>query len=187
LRAVKLRIVTRNPHKFQEAAAILGKFGIKAINIKLKTPEVQAESLEEVAINRALYALGKVAAPFAVEDAGLFIRALGGFPGPISSSVFSKLGCEGVLKLMEGVTDRRAYFKSVVAFVDWNGRMRLFKGVVRGKIAAESRGRGGFGFDLIFVPEGSELTFAEKEDAKILISHRARAFQHLVKYILESR
>lgn len=185
MKVAELKIVTRNPHKFREAAAVLEKFRIKAINNRLKTPELQAETLEEVAINRALYVLGKVAAPFAVEDAGLFIRSLSGFPGALSSQVFSKLGCKGVLKLMEGVADRTAYFKSVVAFVDWDGRVRLFKGVVKGRIATEARGEGGFGFDPIFIPEGSESTFAEKEDLKILISHRTRAFERLGRFVRE--
>lgn len=182
---LEVRIVTLNPYKFQEAAAVLKSFGIRAINAKVKTPELQAETLEEVAIHRALHAIGKVAAPFAVEDAGLFIKALKGFPGVFSSQVFRKLGCEGILKLMDGVTDREACFKSVVAFVDWDGRVHLFKGVVTGEIATEARGEGGFGFDPIFIPRGSRATFAEERELKILISHRTRAFQHLANYILK--
>jgi XTP/dITP diphosphohydrolase len=181
----EVRIVTLNPHKFQEAATVLRSFGIKAINAKVKTPELQAETLEEVALHRALYAIGRVAAPFAVEDAGLFIKALKGFPGVFSSQVFRKLGCEGILKLMDGVADREAYFKSVVAFVDWDGRVHLFKGVVNGEIATEARGEGGFGFDPIFIPRGSKLTFAEGRELKILISHRTRAFQRLGKFVRE--
>ncbi|MCC6052120.1 MAG: non-canonical purine NTP pyrophosphatase, partial [Fervidicoccaceae archaeon] len=85
----------------------------------------------------------------------------------------------GVLKLMEGVTDRSAYFESAVAIV-MPPFERVFKGSVYGRIADSPQGTGGFGFDPIFIPENEDKTFAEMSvEEKNRYSHRARAFEKL--------
>jgi len=184
-----LRIVTRNAHKFEEAKEILENFGIEATQVKVPTLEIQSESLEEIARFRAQSINGKVEPPFATEDAGLFIRALGGFPGPFSSFVFKTIGCEGILKLLEGIEKgREAKFVSVVALLDRQGEVRIFKGELRGKISTEMRGTGGFGFDPIFIPEGFEGRTLAELGVKIKnkISHRAKSFSELARWILGS-
>ncbi len=111
-----------------------------------------------------------------VEDSGLYIRALNGFPGPYSSYVYKTIGYFGILKLMEDVTDRGAHFKSVVAFYDGN-IYKIFIGTVYGEIINDARGYYGFGFDPIFKPEGStRKTFAEMSlKEKCMYSHRAKS------------
>jgi len=120
---------------------------------------------------------------FFVEDAGLFIRALNGFPGPYSSFVYKTIGIRGILKLLNDVSDRTAFFKSVIGL--WcNDHIEIFEGVVEGHITKEPRGAGGFGFDPIFIPKGCKKTFAEMSvDEKNLFSHRAKASEQMIGFL----
>jgi len=175
---VRIPIATRNMHKVSEANAVLREFGVELYPVDVNKLEVQSESLEEIAKFAAKHAYEVYGKPVVVEDSGLFIDALGGFPGPYSSYVFKTIGLKGVLKLMEGVENRRAHFEAVVAVALTHRDVRIFVGRVDGYIAYEARGSKGFGFDPIFVPEGFDKTFAELGfEVKCLISHRARAFR----------
>ncbi|NOZ89276.1 MAG: RdgB/HAM1 family non-canonical purine NTP pyrophosphatase, partial [Crenarchaeota archaeon] len=129
----------------------------------------------------AAYAL--TGTPVAVEDAGLFVDALSGFPGPYSSYVYKTIGVHGILRLLEGEENRAARFVSVIAYAGPWG-VQLFRGEVKGSIAAEPRGSGGFGFDPIFIPEGADKTFAEMNiEEKNMYSHRARAARKLCSWL----
>ncbi|MHA1608353.1 MAG: XTP/dITP diphosphatase [Candidatus Freyarchaeota archaeon] len=185
----KVFFATGNPHKLKEAKRVLSKYGITVEQLTVKRVEVQSESLEEIArfslehVMREVHLDGVVL----VEDAGLFIEALNGFPGPYSSYVFSKIGNEGILKLMDGVENRRAKFESVVAAVN-QSRIVTFRGEVLGVIAHEAKGGKGFGFDPIFIPyEGDGRTFGELEvEEKNALSHRARALRKLAEWLTGS-
>ncbi|MCX8196056.1 MAG: XTP/dITP diphosphatase [Acidilobaceae archaeon] len=173
----KVAIVTSNAAKGEEARRILERLGIEAEVVEMEKLEIQSESLEEIALRAARAAYEVLRRPLVVDDSGLFVEALNGFPGPYSSYVYKKIGVRGVLKLMEGVKDRRAYFKTALAYVS-QGVERVHVGVVWGRIAEEARGSGGFGFDPIFIPEGHSRTFAEMEPwEKDALSHRARAYE----------
>ncbi len=177
-------LVTGNRHKFEEAKNILNEYNI---NLKLlndiRKNEIQSESLEEIALNAAINAFEKAHVPLAVDDSGLFIEALNGFPGPYSRFTYDTIGVEGILRLLKGSTNRKAYFMTVVAAVIPPLTI-VSKGIVKGHIAASPRGRGGFGFDPIFVPEGWNKTFAEAGmSEKNAVSHRARAFRGLARIL----
>lgn len=176
--------VTENVHKFNEARSVLAEYDIAAAMVKMRTLEVQDDDIENIARVRVLYAVREVNLPVIVEDAGLFIDALGGFPGPYSSYVYRKIGLGGILKLLNGVSNRSARFRSVVAFCDPNNNLRCFHGVVEGRITLEVRGFGGFGFDPIFEPnELPGKTFGEMTtEEKCRISHRARALREFAKW-----
>jgi len=182
----ELLFVTRNKHKFEEALHVLLPLGIKLKQLPVKRVEIQSDDLGEIALIGARSAVEVLKKPLVVEDAGLFINSLNGFPGPFSSYVYKTIGVKGVLKLMEDVDDRSAYFKSVVAFCSPDGMCRMFIGEVHGEIAYEARGSGGFGFDPIFIPyESDGRTFAEMSIAeKSLFSHRARAFREFGRWFI---
>ncbi len=170
---------TSNPHKFKEAKEIFADHGIKIKRIPSAYEEIQAATLEEVALS----ALSKITKDdIFIEDAGLFIDSLNGFPGVYSSYVLDTLGIHGVLKLMETVTDRGAEFASVVGMRHASG-VKIFKGVVRGSISLEPKGKAGFGYDPIFIPSGHRKTFAEDISVKKERSHRRRALEKLARYI----
>jgi XTP/dITP diphosphohydrolase len=179
-----LRFVTTNDGKWREVSALLAKHGIAVEKINAKVLEVQSDDLAEIARISALDAYRSFGGELFVEDAGLFVDALNGFPGPYSSYAYRTIGVRGLLKLMEGVERRAAVFRSAVAYVDREGSVNVFVGEVRGFIATEPRGTKGFGFDPVFVPLGSERTFAEMDvEEKNRYSHRARAVGELVKHL----
>jgi XTP/dITP diphosphohydrolase len=175
----RIYFATSNKNKFNEASRILEKYGYELVLFSFEKKELQSTDLGEIALQSALIAYTYVNAPVVVEDSGLFIKALNGFPGPFSSYVYKTIGVKGVLKLMESVTDRSAYFEAAVAIV-MPPFERVFKGSVYGRIADSPRGTGGFGFDPIFIPENEDKTFAEMSvEEKNKYSHRARAFEKL--------
>ncbi|MGB9719444.1 MAG: XTP/dITP diphosphatase [Candidatus Anstonellales archaeon] len=176
-----LVFVTGNKGKFKEAKEFFSAEGIKIINKKLPIEERRG-TLEEIAEDAAKQAYKKLRAPLFVEDSGLFIHALNGFPGEFSAWAFKKIGNEGILKLLGGEKSRRACFRSVIAYADGN-RIKFFKGVCAGRIADRIRGRGGFGYDPIFIPEGKNFTFAEREDLKTVLSHRYNSLKKLLKFL----
>jgi XTP/dITP diphosphohydrolase len=175
--------VTGNVHKFHEARAVLRAFGISTAMLNFDATEIQADDIDAIARFSALEASKKTGMAIFVEDAGLFIDALKGFPGPYSSYVYQTLGTKGILRLMQNTTQRNACFHSAIAFSDSdkNNGAKLFHGRVNGKIVHKEQGSHGFGFDPIFEPS-AELgtTFAEMtQNQKNRYSHRAEALRKL--------
>ncbi|RLF50075.1 MAG: non-canonical purine NTP pyrophosphatase, RdgB/HAM1 family [Thermoplasmata archaeon] len=183
---MRVYFVTSNDKKFEEASKVFSSFAIKLERINRKYVEIQADKLEEVAEFSARYLMDNTPKPFILEDSGLFIDALKGFPGVYSSYVFRTIGLQGVLSLMEGKSNRGARFLSVVAVVH-NNEVVLCRGVCEGHISHTARGHGGFGFDPIFIPRGEKRTFAEMSAAdKNAYSHRGKSMRLAAKYIAEN-
>ena len=107
--------MTNNIHKFNEARRVLAQYNIAVAMLRVKPSEIQDDNIEKIAKSSAIEAYQKTKLPVIVEDAGLFIDALKGFPGPYSSYVYRTIGKEGILKLLEESENRKARFKSVVA------------------------------------------------------------------------
>lgn len=184
-----LTFVTSNRHKFQEAKRMASEHGIKLEYRDIPYIEIQADTLEEIVRPSAQQASALLRAPCFVEDAGLFIRALGGFPGPYSAYVFKTIGNEGVLKLLGRISNREAEFRSAVGYCEPGKKPEVFIGEVSGTIALEAKGDRGFGFDPIFVPrEGDGRTFAEMSiDEKNRFSHRSRAIERFVNWYVRNK
>lgn len=179
-----IQFATKNEGKFIEARRVALKYGIELAQVNLEKYEIQADDLKKIATVAAEQALREVhATAIVAEDAGFFIDALNGFPGPYSSYVYRTLGVKGILKLLENVDRRRAHFASAVAYCDGDKTI-CFEGVVKGSVDLKPRGQQGFGFDPIFIPEqGDGRTFAEMEiDEKNQFSHRALAFSEFCKW-----
>jgi XTP/dITP diphosphohydrolase len=183
-----VRFLTGNRHKLEELSAVLGECGYRVEPVERGAVklELQSDSLEAIAAAAASLAYSALGFPVAVEDAGLFVDALNGFPGPYSRYVYKTIGIEGILKLLEGRNGREAEFRSVIAYAGPWG-VKVFTGTVRGRIADAPRGSGGFGFDPIFIPEDEERTFAEMSvEEKNQYSHRARAARQLCRWLAEN-
>ncbi|MEM1542202.1 MAG: XTP/dITP diphosphatase [Ignisphaera sp.] len=182
---IKLYFVTNNMGKFNEAKEILNSYGVSLERIDTEKIEIQSTSLEDIARYSAIHVYKQVRKPIIVEDSGLFIDALNGFPGPYSSYVYKTIGLKGILKLLQGENNRKAVFEAVVALALREDMVLTFKGVVEGYIALEIRGSKGFGYDPIFVPkEGEGKTFAEMDiHEKNMYSHRGKAFRSLGMWI----
>ena len=162
-----------NKNKYIEAKTILSKFGIKLGFFKCSLREIQAASIKEIASQKVIDAYNQCKKPVIVEDDGLFIESLNGFPGPYSSYVFKTIGNEGILKLLN--TKRKAKFQSIIAYRDKKNGTILFVANVKGTISKNSHGNG-WGYDPIFIPEGKNKTYAMLKE-KNEISHRYNALK----------
>jgi XTP/dITP diphosphohydrolase len=141
--------VTTNAGKLREARDLFKEY-FDVQQIDMAYPEFQDDDLGKIAAYGAKYCADRLGKEVIVEDSGLFVDALKGFPGPYSSYVQRTIGNKGVIKLMEGVEGRRAEFRSVVGFCAPGGEPATFTGVWWGDILKEETGTGGFGYDPIF-------------------------------------
>lgn len=172
-------MVTGNAGKAREVAGYFAGV-IEVEHVALTCPEFRHLDVGEVARGKAAYAYGVLSRPLIVDDTGLFIDALGGFPGTCAAYVHDTIGNAGILKLMEGVSNRSAYFETAIAFARKDG-IHIFRGILPGTIV-HPRGTEGFGYDPIFAYEG--VTLAEMPlAAKSRISHRARALEAFLAWI----
>jgi XTP/dITP diphosphohydrolase len=174
----KIIFVTGNPHKVIEATGILSPLGIEIVQNNCGYPELQEDDLVAIARFGAQWAANKLNCEVMVDDSGIFIEELSGFPGPYSAYVAKTLGNENILKIMEGVSNRSASLQCVIGYCRPGEEAVVFSGKVKGNIAKSIRGKLGFGYDPIFEVEG--VTFGEmRDEEKNRISHRYRA---LVKF-----
>jgi XTP/dITP diphosphohydrolase len=163
--------------------------GVELERADLDLPEIQAIDPAEVASEKASAAreaLGKPEVPVLVEDSGLMVDAWDGFPGALTKWLMQSVGNEGLLRMLGPDDDRSARAVCVVALAEADGTVRTFRGEVPGTLASEPRGESGFGFDPVFVPEGSSLTYAEMGEGKNADSHRARAFRAVREWLEEA-
>lgn len=173
-----VRYVTSNPGKAREASEYLGE-SVTAVDYDYLEP--QADELEPIAKYGAEAAFAGLPGdePVIVDDAGLFIEALDGFPGPYSSYIEETLGIERVASLARREENTAASFRAVLAYTDGE-RVETFAGRVRGRIVPP-RGDGGFGYDPIF--EHGDATFAEMSlEEKNAVSHRGRALERFAAW-----
>jgi XTP/dITP diphosphohydrolase len=178
---------TNNINKFNEVRTILTKFDIAVGMLRVKAPEIQSGSLLKIAQTGTRDAFRRCRLPVIVEDAGLFIEALKGFPGPYAAYAYETIGNKGLLKLMKNVEDRKSKFQSAIAYYDsCSGMPVCFEGEAAGRMTTEERrgnGKSGFGFDPIFQPSGSAKTFAEMSiKEKNGFSHRANAIRKFAEW-----
>lgn len=189
---MKLVFATNNAHKLQEIRAILGSgmevLSLADINCHDDIPET-APTLEGNALIKARWVKERYGFDCFADDTGLEVAALDGAPG-VHTARYAypdrhdpEANTQKLLHSLEGRDDRRAQFRTAIALI-LNGEEHVFEGVVEGFISTEKRGTEGFGYDPVFIPEDTGLTFAEQgTDVKNRISHRARAVAKLVEYL----
>ena len=177
-----ITFITGNEHKVIEAENIFKNFDIELEHIDLGYCEPQG-TLEDVAKFGAKYAWRKLNKSVIVEDAGLFIKSLNGFPGVYSSYVQDTLGNKAILKLMNGIDDRYAEFRSVIGYCAPKSEPKVFLGRVKGQIALEEKGNLGFAFDPLFYVEEEGKTFGElTTEEKNQFSHRKNSLQQFIDW-----
>lgn len=188
---MKIVFATNNAHKLSEVAQVVGdKFELVTLRecgITEDIPENEP-TLEGNALAKARYVYSRTGLNCFADDTGLEVDALNGEPG-VRSARYATDGHDDeankrlLLERMQGVENRAAQFRTAVAFIV-DGKEYLFEGIVRGDIACEEHGAGGFGYDPLFLPEGGALTFAEMSaEAKNEISHRGRAVRKLAEFL----
>jgi len=182
----KLYFITSNKGKFKETKESFSDLNINIVQRDLGYPEIQADSLEEVAFFGIDYLENKINQPFILEDAGLFIDIFDGFPGVYSKYVFYKIGCLGILKLLEDFEQekRKAVFKSVYAYSEPNKKPLFFIGKCHGRISKKIVGQHGFGYDPIFIPKEDTKTFGQMNtNEKNKYSHRGKSLEKLKNFL----
>jgi XTP/dITP diphosphohydrolase len=180
---------THNPHKLREAEAALAQLDIQVRKLEreFEKIEIQHPNLEEIARTALSVIIRDSKESIFVEDSGLFIHELNGFPGPYSSYVFETLGVEGILKQLDGAKNRKAEFRSSVCFGSNGKILSVFSSMAEGTITLEQRGENGFGFDPIFVPIWTNKTFSEMSmTEKNVYSHRSKALKKLGLWYLNA-
>ena len=174
-----LLFVSSNIHKFKEAKQILDSFRIPLQFFKLNLEEIQSNSIKQIAIKKAQDAFSKCKKPLIIEDDGLHIDSLDGFPGPYSSYVHKTIGNKGILNLLK--KNRTAKFVSTITYYDKN-ILESFEGKLIGSISKSEKGKG-WGYDPIFIPKNLKKTFAELNN-KNIISHRYKALKKFSNWYL---
>ncbi|MFH2063300.1 MAG: non-canonical purine NTP pyrophosphatase [bacterium] len=175
-----LTFITGNPGK---AKYLAGFFRLPVAHVKLDLPEIQSLDLLEVVEDKARRAFAEVGRPVLIEDVSLTFGSLGRLPGPFIKWFLEDLGNDGLCRLVDGLSDRRAWAEVAYAFCDAAGP-RVFVGRTDGEIATEPRGETGFGWDAIFVPDGYDRTWAEMSDGeKHLTSMRRPALDQLSSFL----
>lgn len=181
---MSIYLVTGNKGKLSEFRRILSA---PIESVKLELAEIQAVDVAEVAKAKAQAAYDQLKAPVLVDDTALVIDAWGKLPGALIAWFLDEVGNEGVLKMLAGWEDRSAHVTTAIGYCDQDG-VRVFEGTVKGSVAEILRGDNGFGYDPIFVPEGSDLTFAEMSDEqKDRVSMRRLALEEVKKALVLDR
>ena len=161
---MKLTYVTGNKYKIELAQKILGPLGVEILQKKIYCPEIQDNEIENVSKFSAKYAADKLNEAVIKNDSGLVIEGLNGFPGPYTAYVEDTLTEEGILKLMEGIQNRKAYFVEVISYCEPGSDPVSFVSKTYGTISTEKRGEYGWSYDRIFVPKDESKTLAEFND-----------------------
>ena len=164
-----------NEHKFEEAQRILSTLGVNIKLFKTTLEEIQSNSLNEIAKRKVIDAFTKIQKPVIIEDDGLFINSLNGFPGPYSSYAYDTIGNKGIIQLLENTELRDAKFVAIIAYCNGIDEVKLFESSIPGKISKEIE-KGGWGYDPIFIPDGESKTFANVSD-KDKFSHRSASLK----------
>ena len=175
----QFKFVTGNPNKVREAREILG-LALEPVQVE-GLFEIQTPDLNEVVRHKAQQAHSALQCPVMVEDSGLVFHAWNGLPGALVKWFEETVGCQGMLRMVKDFNDRSA--TAICCFAVYDGKnMRIARGEVNGTLAEKIRGENGFGWDVIFIPDGHERTYAEMSaQEKNAISHRKRALDKLRK------
>ena len=181
----KLFFASSNENKFQEAERILSDLGVQINFYKTILEEIQSNDLNDIAEKKAIIAYDLIQKPVIIEDDGLFINSLNGFPGPYSSYAYDTIGNKGIMDLLENSQVRDAKFVSIIAYCDNDYGVKLFESSIPGKISSVIE-KGGWGYDPIFIPDGESKTYANVFD-KDKFSHRSASLKKFSNWLLDKQ
>ncbi|NDC36557.1 MAG: non-canonical purine NTP pyrophosphatase [Proteobacteria bacterium] len=170
-----LSFATSNLGKFKEAEHVLP--GLRLLSIEL--PELQELDTQKITSAKLQHVLAQGLTEVIVEDVALHFEGLNGLPGPLVKWFLKSLRAQGLYDMAARTGNLRVEVVAVVGYLDSHGKIFFFEGRVKGTLVPP-RGGDGFGWDPIFVPEGSPKSFAEMSNAeKSTVSHRGRALEAL--------
>ncbi len=181
---MKILFATHNPGKVREFKQILeGVAEVEQIDDEID--ERRSDDPEEIVRDKAKRLAERHNKIVVAEDSGLFIKALNDFPGTCSAYIHKRIGLNGILKLMDGVSERGCEYKSAVGYCEPGKKVMSFLGKEKGTIALSEKGKNGFGHDPIFIPEGSSQTYGEMDNYDEVKKFRRMAVLKLMNYLKE--
>ena len=173
--------VTGNAGKLAEVGRLVGR-PVESLAVDL--PEIQSLDLGEVLRAKADEAARHAAGPFVVEETGLELAALNGFPGPLVKWMLDAIGAEGIAGVAQAAGDPRVTARCRLCYRDGERELTA-EGATTGTLVLPGRGEHGFGWDPVFLPDGETRTYGELGDGdKDRISHRGRAWRRLSGQLL---
>lgn len=179
---MRVRFLSRNGFKIEEAKSILAKAGVVVVPVRLALTELQTDDLQRLVRDKALQAFYRLGYKLFVEQTGLFLDSMNGFPGGLTQVFWDSLGPERVCELFGRGDQVGVVAKTRIGYCDGRS-VHQFQGEIRGRIAPEPRGDRSFQWDCVFVPDGYDETFAEMGDRKNDISMRRRALDGLAAHL----
>ena len=180
----EITYVTGNWAKIASAKQALEPLGFIINFKKIETPEIQADDVTDVAKYSAKWASEKLKCDVLKNDSGLFIEGLKGFPGVYTHYADETIGVDGVLKMMDGMKNRNAYFKESLAYCEYGKEPVVFEGITKGRIDVKKSGQYGWSWDYVFIPDGQEKTFARfPDEERWNLWNSVHAYHELAKYL----
>ena len=179
----KITYVTGNWAKIESARQFLEPLGFEIDNVKMDVIEIQADAASEVAMFSAKYASDKLKCDVLKNDSGLYVEALGGFPGPYTHYADDTIKEDGLLKLLDGETNRKAKFVESFAYCEYGKEPVVFESVTNGTIATEKSGTYGLSCDFVFIPDGQTKTLGNFPDDERWKLWNTDGFYKLAEYL----
>ena len=180
----KIKYITSNKFKVIVAKENLEPLGFEVKAKAIDCPEIQADTIEEVAKYSSKYASDFLKEDTLKNDSGLIIPGLNGFPSAYSKYVEQTIGVDGVLKLMEGLESREAYFLEALAYTEYGKEPVTFVSKTEGTLAKTKSGENGWSWDFIFIPKGCDKTLACYSDDERWKFWDNTAYQQLATYLM---
>lgn len=181
-------LVTGNRGKLAEARRLLaaGFPGVEVEGVEIDLPEIQSGEIDEVLRAKADEAWRRLGRPLVVEETGLYLSAMNGFPGPLVKWMLEAVGPAGIARTAQALGDDRVEARCRLLFKD-GAREVVAQGSTHGRLVLPGRGSGGFGWDPVFLPDGETGTYGELSAAdKDRIGHRGRAWRDLAARLAET-
>lgn len=181
----ELILVTGNKFKVLSAQYILDKYesGIKLIGKQIECPEIQADTIEDVANFSSKYASDKLKTTVLKNDTGIIIPALKNFPGPYTKYIAETIGAEGIIKLMNGIKNRKAIFIECNSLTEYKKNPISFFSKTEGIISEKIEGKYGTEWDKIFIPKGQKKTLACFDEDERVKMWDEQGIVDLIKYV----
>jgi XTP/dITP diphosphohydrolase len=183
---MKIRFVSSNLHKIQEASAILGAVGIEVLPVSVKIEELQTEDVDKLVRDKLIKAFRQIGRPLFVEHTGLYINGLNGLPAGLTQIFWDRLKADRFAEIVGSFSDPRLTAKTVLGYCDGK-RLHLFEGAIEGTVPPVPAGDRAFQWDCVFIPNGERQTFAELGDKKNEISMRRKALDEFAAFIAKMR
>jgi XTP/dITP diphosphohydrolase len=177
--------ITGNNTKIASARQILEPLGIQVNHVNLETEELQSDDNEIIAKHSAKEVCNKLKKSIIKNDIGLYIEELNGFPGPYAHYADDTIGADGILKLLRGKNNRKAYFKEVLAYCEYGKEPITFISITKGTIARRKYGKYGWSWDFIFIPFNDKHTLAHYNDKERALKWSTTGYYELAKYLKE--